>query len=264
MPKLEDLRTEYEHLFNSCVVKPGKFAEIDGYVSTIIANQVRYEAIGSPLGVPWYFVGIVHALECGLSFKKHLHNGDPLTARTINVPAGRPKTSQGPFTFEESAADALVFAGFNKVNDWSVAGILYLFEKYNGFGYRVSSVRIPSPYLWSYSNHYIKGKYSSDGKYDPELVSRQPGTATLLRRLAERQIISFGDQQLDRIKVIKNLATTVRYAPTVISEDARRLQVLLNEVGFPLLRDGKAGENTSNAVKQVTGKYLQDDPRLNK
>lgn len=100
-----------------------------------------------------------------------------------------------------------------------------------------------------------------DGKYDPNLVSKQPGTASILRRLAEKQVISFGDQQLNRIKAIKLLGETVLFLPNKVVEDARRLQVLLNEVGFPLLRDGKAGEKTSNAYKQVSGKFLKEDPR---
>lgn len=261
MATLDELRPDYEQLFNSCLIKPAKFAEIDGYVTRIVANRNRYESIGSPLNIPWYFIGVIHTLECGLNFKRHLHNGDPLTARTVNVPKGRPKTGQPPFIFEESAADALRVDGFDTVTDWSVAGMLFLFEKYNGFGYRRSSIRIPSPYLWSYSTHYTKGKFSSDGVFDPNLISKQPGTATLLRRLAERQEITFGDQQLNRLKALKELVAVVRFNPKVVNEDARRLQILLNAMGIPLLRDGKAGEKTSNAVKQLIGKFLQGDPR---
>jgi hypothetical protein len=155
----------------------------------------------------------------------------------------------------------LLIEGFAAVTDWSVAGMLFLLEKYNGFGYRKNSIRIPSPYLWSYSNHYTKGKFSSDGVYDPNLISKQPGTATLLRRLAERQVITFGDQQLNRLKAIKELVVVVRFNPKVVNEDARRLQILLNETGIPLLRDGKAWEKTSNAVQQLLGKFLQGDSR---
>ena len=261
MPTLNELRPEYELLFNTCVINDAKMTEINKIADTIILNQPRYEVIGKPINIPWFFIGILHTMECGLSFKKHLHNGDPLTARTVQVPKGRPKEGTAPFTFEESAKDALINEGFTTVTDWSVPGMLFLFEKYNGFGYRRASIRIATPYLWSYSNHYKKGKFSMDGKYDPNLVSKQPGTASILRRLAEKQVISFGDQQLNRIKAIKALGETVLFQPNKVVEDARRLQVLLNEVGFPLLRDGKAGEKTSNAYKQVSGKFLKEDPR---
>lgn len=261
MPTLDSLRAEYEQLFNSCSINSNRFTEINDIADKIIANRGRYEPIGDPLNIPWYFVGIVHNMECSLDFKKHLHNGDPLTARTRNVPKGRPRSGNPPFSFEESANDALVYEGFDTVGDWTIPGILYLFEKYNGFGYRNRSINISSPYLWSYSNHYKKGKYAADGRYDPNLVSRQAGAATILRRLAEKQVISFTDQQLNRIKAIKVLGEQVMYAPGRINEDARRLQDLLNLVGFPLLRDGKAGERTSNAYKQVSNKYLPGDPR---
>ena len=110
---------------------------------------------------------------------------------------------------------------------------------------------------------YTKGKFESDGIFNPALVSKQPGTAVILRRLAELQAIDFADQGLNRIVIIKNLGETVKYLPNTIKEDARRLQTLLNEAGFPLLRDGKAGDNTSNAYKQVSGKFLSGDPRRN-
>lgn len=261
MPTLEQLKPEYERLFNTCEIKPSKFAEIDSIANRIIQNKSRYEAIGKPLNMPWYFIGITHCMECGLSFNKHLHNGDPLTARTVQMPKGRPKTGHPPFSFEDSARDALVYEGFDKVMDWSIPGTLYLFEKYNGFGYRNSKINIPTPYLWSYSNHYNKGKYAADGKYDTTLVSKQCGTATILRRLAEKQAISFIDQELNRIKAVKIIGEQVQYIPNTVNEDARKLQLMLNEMGFPLLRDGKAGGNTSNAYKQVSGKYLKGDLR---
>jgi hypothetical protein len=40
--------------------------------------------------------------------------------------------------------------------------MLYRFEANNGFGYRKRSVA--TPYLWSYSDHYDKGKFVADGK----------------------------------------------------------------------------------------------------
>lgn len=261
MPTLEELRPEYEQLFNTCIINSRNFAAIDRIAVSITGSKTTYEAVGKPLNIPWYFIGIIHAMECNLDFKKHLHNGDPLTARTVHVPRGLPKNGNPPFSFKESATDALLYEGFDKVNDWSIAGMLFLFEKYNGFGYRRNSIKIPSPYLWSFSNHYTKGKFSADGVYDPELVSKQAGTATILRRLAEMQVITFSDQQLNRVRLIRELGETVRYAPNIVNEDARRLQVLLNEAGFPLLRDGKAGERTSNAYKQLTGKYLPGDAR---
>jgi lysozyme family protein len=42
---------------------------------------------------------------------------------------------------------------------------------------------VATPYLWSYSDHYDKGKFVADGKYNPDAVSKQVGAAILLKEL---------------------------------------------------------------------------------
>ena len=135
--------------------------------------------------------------------------------------------------------------------------MLYSFEKYNGMGYRAKGIN--SPYLWSYSNYYTKGKYSDDGVYDPELVSQQCGAAVLLRRMSERQIAVNGE--IDTITQIKQLGALVPYAPGNYNAQAEQLQTLLNITGLHLRVDGYAGNNTSAAYQQISGSYLQGDPR---
>lgn len=189
-PVLNDaLRTSYQQLFDTCVVAPEHTAEIESTVKQIAANQPRYVAVADPLGIPWFFVGLIHCMEASLSFKLHLHNGDPLTARTVDVPKGRPVTGTPPFTWEESATDALTFEGFAHRSDWTLPALLYRLEEYNGFGYRNHGIN--TPYLWSYSNHYTAGKYASDGVWSPTLVSKESGAAVLLRRMAQKGLIHF-------------------------------------------------------------------------
>lgn len=144
---------------------------------------------GNSSNIPWFFIACAHYLECSFSFKKHLHNGDPLTNYTVRVPANRPKVGhEPPFTFEESAVDALKFMKFDQIQNWNLPTILRKLEAYNGFGYyKYHSVN--SPYLWSYSNHYTKGKYVADGKFDTEAVSKQLGSAVILKRMEERALI---------------------------------------------------------------------------
>ena len=67
-------------------------------------------AVGTPLDIPWWFVAVIHDLEASRNFNAHLHNGDPLTHRTVHVPKNRPPGNP-PFTFEESARDALTLDG---------------------------------------------------------------------------------------------------------------------------------------------------------
>jgi lysozyme family protein len=177
------LRQQYEQLFESCVVAPAHRAAVAATDAQLKSHQPRYQSVGGPLGIPWYVVGVIHAMETGIDFTRHLHNGDPLTARTVHVPAGRPPTGEPPFTWEESATDALTYQGFAAWHDWSVPGILYKLEAYNGFGYRQHPECGFTPYLWSFSNHYTRGKYVGDGVWSATTVSQQCGAAVLLEGL---------------------------------------------------------------------------------
>jgi len=184
------LTAEYTNLFNTMVIKPELMHHVKTRVNAIIAYRKRYEAIGSQLGIPWRFIAVVHSMEAGLNFKKHLHNGDPLTGKTTHVPKGRPVADPAAgkgsaYTWEESALDALKLRKLDKVTNWSTARMLWELEGYNGYGYRLYHPDVKSPYLWSFTNHYKKGKYASDGKYDPNLVSQQVGAACLLKLLME-------------------------------------------------------------------------------
>jgi lysozyme family protein len=158
--------------------------DIEFVVTKIRKNKSRYEAMASRTGVPWHVIGIIHAMEAGLSFEKHLHNGDPLSARTVQVPRARPKTGNPPFTWEESAYDALTHEEQLKgIIDWTPERIAYILECYNGFGYHRKG--LPSPYLWCGTNQYVAGKYVKDGVYDEHFVSKQAGGMALLKRLHE-------------------------------------------------------------------------------
>jgi len=176
---------EYKALWASMVLRPERKTEVTATARRIVANRARYEAVSATTGAPWYVIGILHAMESGLSFKTHLHNGDPLTdkkgapLKTVQVPKGR-----GPFaTWEESAADALRYDGLDRNADWSIEGIAYCLEKFNGFGsYRKG---VPSAYLWSFTTAYERGKYVADGVWSPTAVSAQPGGMALLRALID-------------------------------------------------------------------------------
>jgi len=176
------LADTYADQFHACSIKTEHAAEVQAEAERIRVHRQRYAAVAAHFpGMPWWVPGILHSLECGLSFHQHLHNGDPLSARTVQVPKGRPKTGTPPFTWEESARDALVYDGLDQITDWSPGAALAAFENYNGTGYRRRGV--PSPYLWSFTDQYRCGKYTADGRYDPLAVSRQCGCAALLKHL---------------------------------------------------------------------------------
>lgn len=177
----DKLRSEYARLWRDMTVKPSKLKLADAVANKIIASKSRYLYIQNYTGVPWYVVGIIHAMECGLKFTGHLHNGDPLTARTVQVPDGRPLKGNPPFTWAESAIDALTMKNLHRVKDWTVERIAYVLETYNGFGYRNRGKE--NAYLWSYSNHYTSGKYIRDHVWSDSAISTQCGGMVLLKRL---------------------------------------------------------------------------------
>jgi lysozyme family protein len=186
-PLTPALADAYRALFAASPIRPERAAETARLARRLAepARAGRYAAVGARLGVPWQVVGILHCMESGGDFGRHLHNGDPLTGRTVGVPKGRPVAGRPPFAWEDSAADALALAGLGDWNDWSLAGMAYVFERYNGFGYRRRVPPVPSPYLWSFTTAYVSGKYVADHVWSDTAVSRQCGAMALLRALAE-------------------------------------------------------------------------------
>lgn len=168
-------------MYDTMVINPSKTDVLDKLIGKIKANQSRYERVMEVLTTPWQVVAAIHYRESTCSFSRHQHNGDPLSNRTTHVPAGRPIQGTPPFTWEESAIDALTMKGLHKITDWSVDNTLALLEKYNGLGYKKKG--LPSPYIWSWSDHYRAGKYVADGKFDPKAVDAQCGTAIILFKL---------------------------------------------------------------------------------
>jgi len=253
------LKEEYQRLFDACIIREDKNEEVENLLSKIEINQDRYVAIENDLGIPWYYIAVVHNMESSLNFNKHLHNGDPLTDRTFHVPAGRPKSGEPPFTWEESAVDALKLRRLYKWQDWSLPGVLYNLEGYNGWGYRMYHSHVLSPYLWSFSNQYSSGKYVADGRWSDTAVSKQAGAAVLLRRMAEKGAIEF----IKSIEVGPEAPVPlIRYSSEEKSNQAEELQMFLNRLpGIYVKIDGYPGEKTSDAFKQVTGYYLHGDPR---
>jgi lysozyme family protein len=209
-PKLTaSLAKEYSDLFNRCKIAPDKMAEVEEVVQRILQYQNRYSSIAAQSTVPWYVIAVIHNMECGLDFTKHLHNGDSLKRRTINVPAGRPKTGQPPFTFEVSALDALKYDKLTEWKDWSIGGICYTLEGFNGWGYRAH--KINSPYLWSCSNLYTRGKYIEDNQWSGTAVSRQCGAAVILRRMSDHGAIDLVSPPSSKLTDAATLAEVPRH-----------------------------------------------------
>lgn len=267
MPQIsftDTLKREYQTLFDTCAIRSERQPAVEKVVSRIELGAKRYESVAASLRVPWFFVATIHQMEGSLDFTTHLHNGDPLTARTVHVPAGRPKGGQPPFAWEDSARDALGMQGLGAGVDWSLPGALYQLERYNGWGYRMQHPSVLTPYLWSFSNHYKSGKYIADGTWSDTAISKQCGAAVILRRMAERGVIEFVDQpgpQPNAPPLVSSYSKKKSTNPQIVAR-AMDLQRWLNTFpGIFLMVDGTPGDRTSEAFRKVVGSYLPGDPR---
>lgn len=188
----EDLAPEYKRLWDSMVITKG-MSELQRIVRLYEAHKEPYLKVEKATGVPAYVVYIIHIREAGEGdvgkFRGVLHDGEHIIGSgkvTQLEPRGR-----GPFaTWHDAALDALKIKGMwnsqhPSWSDWSPERILFYLEPYNGYGYRMKGKT--NPYLWSFSNHYTKGKYVRDHVYDSEIVDSQPGCAPLLRLFLNRK-----------------------------------------------------------------------------
>lgn len=265
------LRREYENLFATCQIRPERLPAVEALIDALHPHESRYRAVAAQAGIPWFFVALVHNMESGMRFDRHLHNGDPLTARTVQVPAGRPRRGQPPFSWEDSAADALSLRGFTAQTDWTLAGTLYQLERYNGWGYRRFHPEVLSPYLWSFSNHYRTGKYVADGTWSDTAVSKQCGAAVLMRRMAEHGLIQFAAAaglpptvapaiDAEPGPLVPSYATTRPDDPQRAAQ-VESLQRWLDSFPDIFLKvDGIAGPRTAAAYRRVTGHALPGAP----
>lgn len=167
---------------------------IDWYVERMLDFKEKYQGAEKLCEVPWEVIAVIHMMEAGGNLSKQILNGQRWNQVTTMVPRGL-----GPWdSFGESCADAFVMIKKTKKmpEDWNIPNMLYYCEIHNGIGYRKYHPEVSSPivglsatpYLWSFTNHYSKGKYTNDGHFDPNAISKQPGVAALLRGLGYQNI----------------------------------------------------------------------------
>ncbi len=159
-------------------------------VQRLYQNSVNLNTLDNTGSIPWYFIACVHYRESTLNFSRHLHNGDPLTNYTRQVPAKRPQVGHPPpFTFEESAVDALKLRHIDKVSNWALPKMLKQLESYNGAAKAYITHHVNSPYLWAGSNLYTKGGFPRDHVYSNDYVNKQLGVALLLKEMEQSGVI---------------------------------------------------------------------------
>lgn len=246
MLNFEELNAQYADLWQRMQVRPERVEAINEIAKRLIGSKPRYQKVSEATGVPWFVLAVLHARETDGDFAKHLHNGDPLTARTINVPAGRPASGTPPFTWEESAIDALTIEphALHLVKKWTIERTCFEIEKYDGFGYRIHHPQTKSPYLWSFSNIYERGKYLADGRFDPSAIDDHSGIMPLLQQMMKTDAsIQFGAPA----EAVAQTASALASGST--GDQVRELQTALGHLNFPVGNvDGIFGPRTSAAV----------------
>jgi lysozyme family protein len=156
--------------------------DINNFNKIYSTNKKTYEEISISTGIPPQLIAAIHYRESGCNFNTYLHNGDPLGKPTVNVPVGKYFES-----FTDSAIDALTEKSYLrdrynlKADSNDLAAMMAFAESYNGLGYYNKG--LVSPYVYSGTNVYTKGKYVVDGKFSSSTIDGQPGVYLLINSL---------------------------------------------------------------------------------
>ena len=172
--------------WHTAKLKASRTVEADKAVALYQRTAARYRAVEAS-GVPAVVTFCLHYRESSNSFTASLAQGDPLTHKSRNVPAGRIPGKNPPYTWEECALDALALDKMG-AKDWrTVNGAFNAVEGYNGWGvWLYHRSETPSGYVTAGTNLYVRGKYSADGRWDRFAVDKQLGAMAIMLRMRER------------------------------------------------------------------------------
>lgn len=258
-PRLDDLRSRYQVLWNSIIVQRGD--EAKQAAVRIIAAKDRYQAVERSTGVPWFFVGLLHMRESNNNFKGVLHNGEHILGtgkRTRLVPAGR-----GPFRdWEEAALDAIRLKGLERYRDWDLGRIAFEAERFNGWGYHWKGIR--SAYLWAGCNHEQPGKYVADHVWDARARDKQLGCMTVLKAICQMdedvaRRVGNPESPLIMVDAVRKAdrpsASAIQQRQWIedmmTADQIRMVQKKLVELNYDLKIDGIWGPRTRAAVREL-------------
>lgn len=174
----QELRDEYLRNWNRAKINDSDKGKVARGLDIVRPHIEKYNEVASHIDCNIHALICSHYREAGCDFDRQILNGQAWDMKTTIVPKG-----EGPFeSFEVSCK-----RGFDikpkMEHENNIIDILHFLERWNGWGYRRRGVW--SPYLWSYTNLYVKGYYTSDGKFSMNAVNRQLGCASLLIAILE-------------------------------------------------------------------------------
>lgn len=205
------VKADYTALLSKSLIKSNWQGVFERAAAYCINNRARYETVSARMGgrIPWEFIAALHWREANGNFSGVLHNGDKIIGtgrKTYRVPKGR-----GPFiTWEASAVDALKIKGLDKVTDWSLEHLCYQAERFNGFGYRMYHPNIKSPYCWSGTTNYVRGKYVEDGKFSASTVDAQIGAIPLVLLIRSKAPEIITTEKSEKINLLGKIKTGLK------------------------------------------------------
>lgn len=178
------IKAEYAGLLSTMEYKESKLHYINRAAAKAMQHKKQYVEVENQTGVPWQWIAAVHMRESNADFRGVLHNGQKIIGKgrkTTIVPKGR-----GPFSsWSEAAIDAIKLKKLHLIKSWTPERMLYELERFNGWGYRYKGRSGRSPYLWGATNHQLKGKFVSDGKYSSRTLDKQLGAVPVMVRIQE-------------------------------------------------------------------------------
>lgn len=191
-------------------------------------NRTRYEEVARRSGVPAKLVAAIHFRESSGDFGTYLHQGDPLGRPAVHWPTNIPIFH----VWEDAAVHALGLkqsiqddVGL-QADSSDMAAMATYAEHYNGLGYHNRGRT--SPYVWSGTDNYDRGKYVADGQFDPNTRDRQLGVVAMIRSLEDEtpQGTPLEGQILVQGKPARDVAVAV------VDEQGKRTAGRTNAKGF--------------------------------
>jgi lysozyme family protein len=245
------LKPEYEQLLSISTINEARHAGCVRDAQRILDLKGQYLEVNAQTGIPAVWMMAVGEREAGnLIMQRYFGNGQSLKRATTEVPRG-----QGPFdSWVAGTLSALRLLKIDRVKDWTWPLMLYEGEAWNGFGPRIHGLH--TGYLWAGTNIYSRGKYVSDGVWNPDAIDSQLGTVALMKTLVA----------LDPTLDIKAPSPAVVVpppmpAPPSIDYGVAWVQDALNHAwDAGLLVDGNLGRRTVYAIAEFQAAHgLVDD-----
>jgi lysozyme family protein len=250
------LSGEYTTLLAAMTIDADRLSELQHRAAAILDiakdHAREWEDVVARTGVPKLWGVASFERESSSDYRTSPAQGDRWDRVSVNVPRGLgPYKSWGDSCVAAYRIEHLDLVGASL---WTWARACYEGELFNGFGVRAHGIH--TGYLWAGTNIYARGKYTSDGKWDPAYKDKQLGMIPLMVMM----------QRFEPTLQLADILPAVSAPPIVPApaapplgvggpeidgiHDAAWIQVVLNDLGTTpkLVVDGSYGRATRRAV----------------